>query len=254
MYGPILIALEEIAHGPSWRGQDVAAKADGFACTMKKTTTFFGLLVARAVLGLCDDLATALQGVDKLQASTCVSVDMVLQQLTNMSKVTAEKRASFLDDLWDSAKAAEESLDLEEPTPPRRRIPAPKLRENGAAEESVLSTKERMAKESREAIVAMKSSLEERFKTKGIEFVWNATNLILSAATKGRVLDEELRHVVIHLGGDLDIDRLRRQLPNLHPKCSSATDLQEVIDAVIQLPDDAKLMISEVMILLTIMV
>ena len=48
MYGPIMSCLEEIADGDSWRGgQDVAVKAAGLLANLKKTTTYFGLLVAR---------------------------------------------------------------------------------------------------------------------------------------------------------------------------------------------------------------
>ena len=52
MYGIILVSLDEISESPSWRGQDVVVKAAGLACVMRKTTSYFGLLVARCAWAL----------------------------------------------------------------------------------------------------------------------------------------------------------------------------------------------------------
>jgi len=111
-----------------------------------------------------------------------------------------------------------------------------------------------MTQEAREAVMTLSKSIGTRFQSKGAEFVRQATRLILTAATTRTVLREQLREVIIHLDGDVDIDKLEQQFPNLNTKCSAAKDLVDVIDLVKELPEEGKLMISEVLILLNILV
>ena len=246
MYGPIMSCLEEIADGDSWRGQDVAVKAAGLLANMKKTTTYFGLLVARTVLGACEDLATALQSSSLLFPEVDSALVVLQAQLTKME-------GKFMDELWKTAKKVETELSLQEPSPRRARQPTPKTQERGAVADSEMPVSERAVNDGKVAIQKVCKHIHARFTSDGFKFVTRANRVLLAAAKEEDVDTEDVKQIVIYLRDDLDIDKFTRHLHNLasirskdHPLNSKDLSVDEIIDAVVDLDAVARAMISEV--------
>ena len=144
-------------------------------------TTYFGLLVAQSLLGLCKDLAVKLQDTKITHTGTHQAVFILLGQLQAM------QREDFLDDLWKKAAKAGRDLKLEEPAPRRVRKPTEKAKDNGAEEEIPQTTRERSLKEAKEAIAAVQLEVNDRFTSEGFLFVLKAEKVLISAG-KGEVL------------------------------------------------------------------
>jgi len=205
LQSPLLLdALDEIS---TWRGQEVGLAA-GLATRLQRTTTYFALLVARALFGACETLAIALQANKASHHGTLKDVRILEERLALMSN------DAFLRGLWAKTEEAETRMDLKEPAPRRARAPTQKAAENGVQPEIALTTKERSLKEAKEAILLVRAKLGERFSSPGFKFVLLCQSVLL-AVVGGKVLEVEIRELVAHLKDDLDIDRFKQQLPNL---------------------------------------
>ena len=244
-YSLLKDTLEDIGVSQSFKGTLAGAKASGLADKLGKTTTLFGLYVAQAVFGICEDLARALQSSTATHSSTANAVKLVL------GKLKEHCDSDYLSGQFDRAKEKEESWGLTEPAPRRHRVPSAKARELGVPEILRMNTRERSVAQAKEAVEAVIDELNVRFCGEGFQLVSKVEDLLVKATNK--VVDHTMAcEVVIMLGDDLDLDVFERHLHNLSAICGPRKSIDEIRKFLQTLHPTSQDLVSEVVKLVTI--
>ena len=253
-YLMILEAMEEIGSCDSWKREDAGAVARGIAKTMSNFGTLFGLYVAHAIFGVCEDLAISLQSQKATITGTVESVRAIQLQLEK------KKSKDFLHGLWDKSVANGKKWNLSEPQLPRKRTPSKKIIESMELSDSDLqfihlsssSAKEELVNQAMEAITKIEEELKRRFENEGVRFAVKSEELLLKAC-RG-IIDESLaKDIVIHLKDDLDIQIFLRHLHNLSSLCSACKSVDEIRMVFVDLRPETLKLVDQITILIRIL-
>jgi len=206
-YEVILQALEEVGKTASWRGTTVASTSRGLVERMSQMETYYGLLIARAVFGMAENAASALQKPTITHADAQKTIQILKEQLAGLGK------ERFLEDQWSKAAEVARSLDLKLPELPRVRQPTARALEAGiaSAPRTFTTPKEKIFAEIREAISSMDEELQKKFASEGATLLSKAEE-ILCAAAKGNVLEVQINELLQAVGDDLSENKLRCEL------------------------------------------
>lgn len=182
--------------------------AGGYLAQMEKFNTFFGLKLSHLVFAGTEQLSLTLQGKNTTVQDATVAADLAMRYLER--ERTDEVFRSFYDDV---VKCSTELT-----APPcllRYRCPPRRLDEANSTSHEFSSTESYFGKQYFEVFDLMVSELKRRFQQKrGMPVVAAIEKLLLNAAN-GTMESMELPEEILLYKNDLDLTRLKVQLPML---------------------------------------
>ena len=231
------------------KDSEMRARIQGVSAQMNTFSFLFGAMLGQLLLRHSDNLSRTLQ-----HAHISAAEGQRVATMTVRTLETIRDDANF-DMFWTKAKSFAEELGIEEPQLPRRRK-VPRSLEPGSAEPefptSAISHYRRLYFEGLDLIV---SCIKDRFDQPGYKIYTQLECLALKAA-QGESYDEELSFVCQHYTPDFNLDSLKVQLETFKcdfsalPGKSAVVTLQDVITYARSLSAAQKLLLSEVVTLL----
>lgn len=220
---------------------EMRSRIQGVSSCMKSFDYFFGVSLGELLLNHSDNLSKTLQSSSMSAAEGQKIADMTVHTLKSIR--SDEKFLLF----WKVIKQKASSLNVNEPTLPRKRK-RPRRYEDGASDgdfpESVEDLYRRTYFEALDLIVC---GIEERFDQPGYKVYSNLEDLLVKAVKKENY-DEELKFVVEFYKDDFNQDQLSMQLAVLSSNISSdsAQDLKSILQYLQNLSEAQRLLLSEV--------
>ena len=201
-YSVIMEALEEIA---ATKHDDSATRARGFLRTLERFETLLALRQAQLIFGIIDDSNVALQ-CPSLTLSSAKSIGDATEK-----QLTGKRSDDKFHELFSTAVTDAERLDIGQPQLPRNRRVSSRLDESRSAAAQFNSAEEYYRKQYYEFLDSAISSVNRRFSQPGMDLACKMESVLLGAAT-GKEPDVDDITSVVDFYGDLDQERLMRQL------------------------------------------
>ena len=225
---------------------EVKSRIIGVSAQMTQFRFLFGIMLGQLLLQHTDNLSKALQLSDISAAEGQVLASMctdTLQKLRSNEK---------FDDFWDRVMEKSSSVDVDQPTLPRKRK-APKRFEIGSGEASFPhSVSDMFRQHYYEALDLVVNSIKDRFDQPGYRIYKNLQELLLkSVSSPPEMYRNELDFVTEFYGNDFNKNSLKVQLETLNTKFSEMGTEQPTLESVFgyfrDLSGPMKCMFSEVL-------
>ena len=206
------VVLQDLWEESYWdvKDTDIRARIKGVDAQMKTFDYLFGVMLGQSILRHTDNLSKGLQHED---LSACEGQTMAQLTLETLSKLRTDERfAEFYNDV----KAKAESVDVNEPSMPRRRK-MPKRFQIGDAEHFFPQTERDMYRQNYfEAMDLMINCVKNRFDQPGYKIFRNVEELLVkSVRSDFEDYSEEFTFVTEFCAKDINKDSLKVQLETL---------------------------------------
>ena len=212
--------LEQIKEDKNGRG-DVQSTASGLLTQAKKARTFFFLLCAEEVFGVCEEVATVLQKEQMTAKAALESVTLLKQTIRGFR---ADTKFEELE-----RKTEEKTAEYELKAPPGKRqvtTPARIRHDNKISKEEKRSSSQKWKAEFFEALDLILAQLDIRFHQEDLAVAAARENILLNADLS------DTSFAASKLENHFDYDKLRRQLLQLHDFSNCKKDILTVAGAV----------------------
>lgn len=221
---------------------EARARIGGVAAQMEKFEFFFGVELSRKLLSMVDNLSRSLQA---QKMSACEGQHLVGITLKALQKIRSEEN---FDLFWKYVDLRRSSLDVSDPSLPRKRKVPRRFEMGEAAPEHSLTAKDHYRRIYFQAIDLIVSTIESRFEQRGFQMLKKLETLLTTVDSSLR--SELLKEVVEFYHSDFGNENLvQTQLTLLHANSteeSSLEDLQSVITYLETLTSVQKEFYSEV--------
>ena len=238
-YEAILEMLHEIV-AESDGSIEIVAKAGGIQRSMENYELLFGIMLGVDFFGLTDSLSGSMQG------KTVTACDAKAASDSVCAKIKRMRTDLEFDAFWEKTTKKSQELQLSEPAVPRVRRP-PRRIDSGSNPSTFLSPKDYYRKIYFEYLDNILGEVSRRFDQENFHMYIRVEQLLLQAASAGRILDENLKETCKHFGDDFDHLRLKNQLAILHDLVGLVNPtLQDIQKAILAL-DTTSCLFSEVL-------
>lgn len=236
----VLQELWELSYDES-RDTEIRARIQGVAAQMSKFEFYYAASLAEMILRHTDNLSKTLQRNDISAAEGQKVAQQVRQTLQSL------RGEIHVSKFWKSITAKANSLDVSEPTLPRKRI-RPSRYEDGDAPPEFSDTAEHYYRVTlyNEAIDLIVNCLTDRFDQPGYKIYSNLEQLLLKGC-RGECHDEEMTFICQYYTADIHVDNLEVQLTTLSTNMdSNNVTLETVVNYLQGLSSVGRTLYSEV--------
>ena len=231
---------------------DIRARIKGVDAQMKTFDFLFGVMLGQCILRHTDNLSKGLQHEDLSASEGQSMAKLTIETLTKL------RSDDSFDEFYEDVKTKAETVDVNEPTMPRKRK-MPKRFQTGAAEHFFPQSERDMYRQQYfEAMDLVINCVQNRFDQPGYKVLRNVEELLLkSVRSDFEDYSEEFTFVTEFYAKDIDKDSLKVQLETLKTyfenQTSAKVKLSDIFGYMRELAPAMRSIYSEIVTLVRIL-